>query len=189
MLAEEQSTGRRFAGIVLHDSEDVIHPLELRLFNALLPGHALVQLPVFSLGRKWCDFTASTYMDDFAESHGKDMLVREALTGVVPGAGVATCYSRAALSALWACAAGKPFNTASLTEDYDLSFRLRRMGLSQTFAHVRVDDAESRPPRVHGGTAEVVSTHEYFPDSIRAAYRQRARWVIGIAVQGWQHLG
>ncbi len=188
VLEEEAAAGRRFAGIVLHDSEDVIHPLELKLFNALLPGHALVQLPVFSLGREWSDLTAGTYMDDFAESHGKDMAVREALTGVVPGAGVATCYSRAALSALWAYSAGKPFNTASLTEDYDLSFRLRSMGLRQTFAHVRVEDPESRPPRVHGPTAEVVSTHEYFPDRIRAAYRQRARWVIGIAFQGWQHL-
>ena len=102
VLEEEQSSGARVAGLVLHDCEDVIHPLELKIFNSLLPQQDLIQLPVFSLPRQWRDFTASTYMDDFAEAHGKDMAVREALVGIVPGAGVATCYSRRCLAALWA---------------------------------------------------------------------------------------
>ena len=162
-----------FAGIVLHDSEDVIHPLELQLFNALVPDTDLIQLPVFSLGRAWHEFTAATYIDDFAESHGKDIAVREALVGIVPGAGVATCYSRRAMEVL----STNPFNTATLTEDYDLSFRLRRLGMSETFAHVTLDC---------GG---VVCTREYFPDRFKAAYRQRARWILGIALQGWRQLG
>src|SRR6185503_18555094 len=58
VLMEEHSSGTRFAGMVLHDSEDVIHPLELALFNSLVPGKDLVQLPVFSLERSWRDFTA-----------------------------------------------------------------------------------------------------------------------------------
>jgi bacteriophage N4 adsorption protein B len=165
--------GEPFAGVVLHDSEDVIHPHELKLFNALLPQTDLVQLPVFSLGRAWREFTAATYIDDFAESHGKDIAVREALVGIVPGAGVATCYSRRALEVL----STNPFNTATLTEDYDLSFRLRRLGMSETFAHVTLDP---------GG---VVCTREYFPDTFKAAYRQRARWILGIALQGWRQLG
>jgi adsorption protein B len=188
VLDEEGSGGERIAGLVLHDSEDVIHPLELRVFNALLPEHDLVQLPVFSLPRKWTEFTAGTYMDDFAESHAKDMLVREALAAIVPGAGVASCYSRRALAALWACGAGEPFNTASLTEDYDLSFRLHSLRMKETFTHLAVQAEEFRAPGVPGCTGQVVSTHEYFPDGIRAAYRQRARWIIGIAFQGWQHL-
>ena len=166
-----------FAGFVLHDSEDVIHPHELKLFNALVPGIDLIQLPVFSLGRAWRDFTAATYIDDFAESHGKDIAVREALIGIVPGAGVATCYSRRAMEALSRCRGAEPFNTATLTEDYDLSFRLRRLGMSEAFAHVTLDS---------GG---VVCTREYFPDSVKAAYRQRARWILGIALQGWRQLG
>ena len=186
VLDEERASGVRFAGMVLHDSEDVIHPVELRLFNALVPAADLVQLPVFSLDRKWTELTAGTYIDDFAEAHGKDIAVREALTGVVPGAGVATCYSRRALEALWRSSGGEPFNTASLTEDYDLSFRLRRLGMSLTFAHVECD---VRASAVRGRTAGVIATHEYFPDRFKAAYRQRARWVIGIAFQGWQHLG
>lgn len=189
ILRQEHSSGVRFAGVVLHDSEDVIHPLELKLFNALVPGTDLVQLPVFSLERQCRQLTAGTYMDDFAESHGKDMAVREALVGIVPGAGVATCYSRRAVAALCARENGDPFNTATLTEDYDLSFRLRGLGLSQAFAHVRVRSPEVRAAAVRGRTAGIIATHEYFPDTFKAAYRQRARWVLGIAFQGWQQLG
>lgn len=189
ILAEEQSNGSAFAGMVLHDSEDVIHPLELKLFNAMVPGVDLVQLPVFSLDRSWRELTAGTYMDDFAEAHGKDMVARETMVGIVPGAGVATCYSRAAMAALWGAAAGEPFNTASLTEDYDLSFRLRKLGMSQTFAHVAVDSPGIRAARIGGKTGSVIATHEYFPDRFKAAYRQRARWVLGIAFQGWRHMG
>lgn len=189
VLAEEHSSGIRFAGMVLHDSEDVIHPLELALFNSLVAEKDLIQLPVFSLDRAWKDLTAGTYVDDFAESHGKDIAVREALIGIVPGAGVATCYSRRCLAALWRESDAEPFNTASLTEDYELSFRLARLGMAQTFAHFTIDDAGFRAAGVRGRTGAVVSTHEYFPDRFRAAYRQRARWVIGIAFQGWQQIG
>jgi tetratricopeptide (TPR) repeat protein len=189
VLMEERLSGTRFAGMVLHDSEDVIHPLELALFNSLVPEKDLVQLPVFSLDRTWRDFTAGTYVDDFAESHGKDIAVREALIGIVPGAGVATCYSRRCMAALLQASEGDPFNTASLTEDYDLSFRLARLGMAQTFAHVTIDAPEFRVAGVRGCTGSVVSTHEYFPDQFKAAYRQRARWVIGIAFQGWRQMG
>ena len=189
VLMEERLSGTRFAGMVLHDSEDVIHPLELALFNSLVPEKDLVQLPVFSLDRTWRDFTAGTYIDDFAESHGKDIAVREALIGIVPGAGVATCYSRRCMAALLKASEGDPFNTASLTEDYDLSFRLARLGMAQTFAHTTIDAPEFRVAGVRGRTGSVVSTHEYFPDQFKAAYRQRARWVIGIAFQGWQQMG
>jgi adsorption protein B len=190
VLAEEHASGMQFAGMVLHDSEDVIHPLELKLFNVLVPGRDLVQLPVFSLDRPGTALTAGTYIDDFAESHGKDIAVREALVGTVPGAGVATCYSRRALAALWKSSGGEPFNTGSLTEDYDLSFRLKRLGMTQTFAHAAMEDAAgARAPGVRGRTGSVISTHEYFPDRFKAAYRQRTRWIIGIAFQGWQHMG
>jgi adsorption protein B len=190
ILAAERAGGERFEGMVLHDCEDVVHPLELKLFNVFLPGRDLVQLPVFSLERSWWHLTAATYMDDFAEAHGKDIQVREDLAGVVPGAGVATCYNRHGMAALWAGSGGAPFNTASLTEDYDLSFRLRAIGLAQTFAHVRLAyGIIMRPSQVRGTTGSIISTHEYFPHRFRAAVRQRARWVLGIAFQGWREVG
>ena len=168
------------SGIVLHDCEDVIHPLELKLFNALLPGPDMIQLPVYSLPLGWKEFTGGIYMDDFAESHGKDIVVRQALVGRVPGAGVATCYSAKAMAGLWKRTNGAPFNTATLTEDYDLSYRLRSRGAGQEFVNVVTGRL---------GIQRVIATHEYFPASFKAAYRQRARWVLGIAFQEWRELG
>ncbi|OYX14498.1 MAG: type II secretion system protein E, partial [Rhizobiales bacterium 32-66-8] len=116
----EQKHGIEFAGAVLHDCEDVIHPHELHLFNYLVPRKDLVQIPVMSLEREWFELVAGTYMDEFAEWHGKDLPVRESLSGMVPSAGVGTCFSRKALLALCADTANQPFNTESLTEDYDI---------------------------------------------------------------------
>ena len=86
----------QFAGFILHDAEDVISQMELRLFNYLVERKDLIQLPVYPFERKWSDFTSAHYMDEFAELHGKDILVREALAGQVPSAGVGTCFSRRA---------------------------------------------------------------------------------------------
>lgn len=41
-----------FEGVILHDSEDVLHPLELKYYNYLLPRVDFIQLPVTSLERK-----------------------------------------------------------------------------------------------------------------------------------------
>ncbi|WP_332393623.1 glycosyltransferase family 2 protein, partial [Burkholderia ubonensis] len=35
----------------------------------------------------------------------------------------------------------------------------------------------------------LLATREYFPKTFRTAYRQRARWILGIAFQGWEQLG
>lgn len=53
VLAHEEASGTVFAGLVLHDAEDVVHPLELRLFNYLVPRFGMVQLPVFPLEVPW----------------------------------------------------------------------------------------------------------------------------------------
>ncbi|WP_163364477.1 glycosyltransferase family 2 protein, partial [Escherichia coli] len=87
--------------------------------NYLLPRKDLIQLPVVSLERGYGELIAGTYMDEFAEWHAKDLVVREALAKAVPSAGVGTCFSRRAMQALKAHNHDEPFNTASLTEDYD----------------------------------------------------------------------
>ena len=73
----EQRENMEFAGMVLHDSEDVVHPLELKFFNYLLPRKDMIQLPVMSIERDWNELVAGTYMDEFAEWHAKDLVVRE----------------------------------------------------------------------------------------------------------------
>jgi adsorption protein B len=194
IFAYEQEHAMAFAGVVLHDSEDVLHPLELKFFNYLLPRKDMIQLPVASLEREWYELVAGTYMDEFAESHAKDMVVRESVAGIVPSAGVGTCFSRRALRALVGATRNKPFNVASLTEDYDVGNRLAQLGMRAIFGVFPVDFAVERKSWFgRGGQRESVvkmplSVREFFPDTFRQAYRQKARWVLGIGLQSWEQI-
>jgi adsorption protein B len=180
ILTHEKEKGTCFAGVVLHDSEDVLHPLELKYFNSLLPRHDMIQLPVISLRRKWSEWVGSTYMDEFAESH-KEMLVRERLTGTVPSAGVGTCFSRRALVALVGATKSQPFNTASLTEDYEIGMRLSQLGMRSTFGWLPVKSKDSH-------RLQPLSVAEFFPGTFAAAVRQKARWAMGIGLQSWRQI-
>ncbi|MGE3475214.1 MAG: glycosyl transferase family protein [Rhodospirillaceae bacterium] len=193
IFLHEEQHDMKFGGIAMHDSEDVIHPMELKLFNFLLPKKDFIQLPVLSLERPWWQLVAGTYLDDFAEWHSKDLVVRESFLGEVPSAGVGTCFSRRAIMALCAETGNQPYNTDSLTEDYDFSFRLAKLGMSQVFVRVPVG-YKSRRKTFTGkekvvDVESVIAIREYFPDSFVAAYRQRARWIYGIAFQGWLEMG
>lgn len=35
----------------------------------------------------------------------------------------------------------------------------------------------------------LVATREFFPNGFRAAFRQKARWTVGISLQGWRNFG
>ncbi len=184
-----------FAGVILHDSEDVLHPMELRFFNYLLPRKDMIQLPVTSLDREWYELIAGVYMDEFAEWHAKDLVVRESVSGMVPSAGVGTCFSRKALQALSEATDNQPFNTDSLTEDYDVGARLAAMGMHSIFARFPVQFRVRRPSWFGWGPVRertqsmALCVREYFPDNFRASYRQKARWVLGIGLQSWETLG
>nr|WP_277420129.1 glycosyl transferase family protein [Xanthomonas sp.] len=191
----EKRNGIEFAGVVLHDSEDVLHPLELRFFNYLLPRKDMIQLPVTSLDREWYELVAGVYMDEFAEWHAKDLVVRESVSGMVPSAGVGTCFSRKALLALSEATDKQPFSTDSLTEDYDVGARLAAMGMHSIFARFPVQFRVRRPSWFGWGPVRErtvsmpLCVREYFPDNFRASYRQKARWVLGIGLQSWETLG
>lgn len=190
--AYEKEKGIEFIGIAMHDAEDVIHPLELKFFNYLIGRKDLIQLPILSLKCPPSALVAGTYMDEFAEWHSKDMIVRESLTGTVPCAGVAACFSRRAIQALSDETGGEPFNTGTLTEDYDIAFRLKKLGMKEVFVRFPVSHGVEAK---QGGGLEMVAKQapiaakEYFPSAFVAAYRQRARWILGIAFHGWQSIG
>ena len=191
----EAVEGIAFQIFVMQDCEDVIHPLCYRLFNYLIPRKDMVQLPVLSLERRWCEFTGGHYLDEFAQLHYKDLVVRELLDRSLPAAGVGVAFSRRALAAVAAANRGEIFSTKSLTEDYDFGFRLKRLGMRQIFVKFEVErdlvvrgDAESSSRRTRR-VRELVGVREYFPATLRSAIRQKSRWVIGIAMQGWSHLG
>ena len=79
-------------------------------FHCLVDRKDLIQLPVYPFERRWSDFTSAHYMDEFAELHAKDILVREAIARQVPSAGVGTCFSRRAVMALLADGEGVAFD-------------------------------------------------------------------------------
>ena len=171
-----------FDGFVLHDAEDIVHPLELHLYNYLLPRKDMIQIPVIPLERPWYDLTGGHYMDEFAENHTKELVVREALSGQVPSAGVGCALSRRAVEALQQ--RGEVFTTDNLTEDYDLALRLKDLGMSEVFVRFpiyrRVDNGRRC---VH----DIIATREYFPDRLGDVIRQKSRWIMGIVFQGWRN--
>lgn len=194
ILQFERRAKLQFAGFILHDAEDVISAMELRLFNYLVDRKDLIQLPVYPFERRWADFTSAHYMDEFAELHGKDIVVREALAGQVPSAGVGTCFSRRAVTALLADGDGIAFDVQSLTEDYDIGFRLKAKGMTEIFVRFPVvqdvDGAHTRPMSFGKSAREasVICVREYFPNTLATAVRQKSRWIVGIVYQGWKTL-
>ena len=193
IFLHEETHGVTFAGVVLHDSEDVLHPLELRLFNYLLPRKDMIQLPVVSLERNWYEWVAGTYMDEFAEWHGKDLVVRESMTDTVPSAGVGTCFSHRALQVLAGETQNQPFNTDSLTEDYDVGARLAKVGMNAIFVRFPVEFRVLRKSwfrKPYESTLKMpLCVREFFPDTFRTAFRKKARWTLGIGLQGWEQMG
>lgn len=191
ILDFERRTQVKFAGFVLHDAEDVVSAMELRLFNYLLPKKDLIQLPVYPFAKGPFAFTSGHYLDEFSESHGKDVVVRESMVGQVPSAGVGTCFSRRAIIKLSQEGDGLPFDVQSLTEDYDIGFRLKHWGMEEIFVRFPVTDnllarhAEKSRSRSQSD-GNVVCVREYFPETFHTAVRQKSRWIIGIVFQGFK---
>jgi bacteriophage N4 adsorption protein B len=171
--------------IVLHDTEDIIHPLSLLMYNLLMPGKEMVQLPVFPLERPWNKWTAWTYADEFAQNHLKDMAFREQIGGFVPSAGVGCAFSRAALDIVQ-ITSDDVFPRHTLTEDYQIALRLHTKGLKTIFVNQQL------APNGRGEAATAasyVATRAYFPDTIGTAIKQKSRWVAGICFQAWHMTG
>ena len=67
LLRDELTEGFAALGIVLHDAEDIVHPLELKIFAGWLQHCSAVQLPVLPLPHPRSRFVAGHYCDEFAE--------------------------------------------------------------------------------------------------------------------------
>ncbi|RKF21271.1 glycosyl transferase family protein [Altericroceibacterium spongiae] len=180
---EEGLRGEAFRMVMLHDAEDMVDPAALALCDRALEDADFIQLPVLPQPHPASPFVSGHYCDEFAEAHGKALPVRQALGTGLPAAGVGCAFSRRLLDrmAQRARAAGEgatgPFSSESLTEDYELGLRVRQFGARSLFLRARGEDGE------------LVATRAYFPDTLEAAIRQKARWIQGIALQGWDRLG
>ena len=178
LVAHDAAAGRPTDAIVLHDAEDVVHPAELRVFDHHLRTAALVQVPVVPLIDPRTRLVSGHYADEFAGAHSRDLPARAALGAALPLAGVGCAIRRDALDRLTAMRDGAPVEAQSLTEDYELGLRVGAMGLGACFARWR--------ERAGG---PLVATRAYFPDTADAAVRQKARWLTGIALAGWDRIG
>ena len=179
LIAHESATGRAAKAVVLHDAEDLVHPLELALFDRLIDRAGVIQLPVLPLIDPASRWIAGHYCDEFAEAHVKELVVREAIGAAVPLAGVGCAIARGPLAEMAAMNEGRPFAGTSLTEDYELGLRIGAMGLKTMFVRI---------PAVQGNSA-VVCSRGHFPSTLGSAVRQKARWLGGIALSGWDRMG
>src|SRR5690606_12386414 len=88
----------------------------------------------------------------------------------IPNAGVRTFFSFRILDLLGK-KFGHWFDEGNLTEDYEVSMKISRIGGKQMFLLVR------------DPLGEVVATREYFPADFGRSIRQKTRWTTGIALQ------
>ena len=179
LVRTETQQERRAKAVVLHDAEDLVHPQELRLFNRLIGRAGVVQLPVVPLIDPASPWIGGHYCDEFAESHGRDLVVREAVGASIPLAGVGCAIGREAMGRLAVMEDGRPFAGSSMTEDYEMGLRLGALGERTLFV---------RLPVLHGQHG-VVASRGHFPATLSTAVRQKARWLGGIAFSGWDRLG
>lgn len=177
MLREESALNRRFKAVVLHDAEDIVHADEIRLFDPMIDRFDMVQLPVMPLISRRSRWVAGHYADEFAEAHGKQLILREAMGAAVPSAGVGCAFARAMLGAIALERGGLPFDADSLTEDYEIGLRIAERKGRTVFVSMR--DAEEH----------LICTQEHFPETMEAAVKQKARWLTGISLAGWDRLG
>ncbi|HTK81300.1 MAG TPA: glycosyl transferase family protein [Bacteroidota bacterium] len=175
MLKWENKSGVRYDIILMHDSEDVIHPLSLKLNNVFIPEYDMVQMPVFPLHSSHANLVHWTYADEFAEYHTKDLMVRQHFSGFVPSAGVGTAFNRWLVEFVGTSYAKNIFRSKSLTEDYDLALRLALGKANLLFTY--------KPFGIN------VATRGYFPHTMKTSIRQKSRWITGICLQSWKNVG
>jgi len=178
LCEDEERLGREARMVVFHDAEDMVDPLALPMLDAAVSEAQFVQLPVLPLPQRDSRWIGSHYCEEFAEAHGKALVVRDALGAAIPSAGVGCAIERAALGLLAQRHAGdEPFASDSLTEDYEMGLAVAQNGGRCRFLRARRPDGE------------LVATRAYFPARLEHVVKQKTRWVHGISLQGWDRLG
>ena len=84
LCEDEARVGLRFAGIILHDAEDMVHPAALAAMAQALQEVDFVQIPVRPEPQPDSPWVAGHYTDEFTESHAKTLIVRDILGAGLP---------------------------------------------------------------------------------------------------------
>ncbi|TNE34219.1 MAG: glycosyl transferase family protein [Alphaproteobacteria bacterium] len=178
LCEDEGRSGNRTRMVVFHDAEDMVDPAALAILDWAIGSADFVQMPVLPLPQQESRWLGSHYCEEFAEAHGKTLVVRQALGAAIPAAGVGCAIARDALDRLAQQGeAGAPFAADSLTEDYEMGLAVAANGGRCSFVRARHRDGS------------LVATRAYFPSKLDHVVRQKTRWVHGIALQGWDRTG
>lgn len=179
-LEHDEARSAASAGmIVLHDAEDMVDRHAIGVLSAALAHADMAQLPVVPAVLPESRWISGHYIDEFADGHGRVMVVRDALGSGMPTAGVGCAVKREMLRQLARRRGGDgPFAAESLTEDYELGLNVAALGGRARFVRAR-DAADGR----------LIATRAAFPSTLDSAVRQKTRWIHGIAFQSWDRLG
>lgn len=181
----EKERNWRFAGLTVHDSEDVVHPYELKVTNYLLETYPAIQFPVFPLMElpKFKNFfkniVTNTYADEFAENHFSVMVSRYSSGAFVPSAGTGFALSRETIDSF---EDGKVLPEDSLTEDYRLSLTLYQKGIQMYYVLLSIPRINEQDKLVN----DFIATRSRFPYTFKAAIKQKTRWILGITMQSFR---
>ncbi|MGL5260157.1 MAG: glycosyltransferase [Lachnospiraceae bacterium] len=171
----------KFLSITVHDSEDLVHPYEIKFTNYLLEQYPAIQFPVFPLIEKptifnfFKNITTNTYADEFAENHFITMVSRKEVGAFVPSAGTGFSIRRDTVDVLGYHVL--PEN--SLTEDYKLSLTLYENGLHLHYVLEKLERLNFQGRK----QIEYIATRSLFPNTFKAAVKQKTRWTLGITMQ------
>ena len=173
-----------FSSFTIHDSEDVVHPYELKVTNYLINTYPALQFPVFPLIKKpklsnfFKNITTNTYVDEFAENHFITMVNRHRSGAFVPSAGTGFSLSRQTIESL----GENVLPENSLTEDYRLSLSLYEQGIQMYYVMERLKRVNWQ-----GDVSwDYIATRSIFPNTFKAAVKQKTRWTLGITMQSYQ---
>lgn len=160
---DEVRSGSTYRMVVLHDAEDAVDPAALALLDAAIDRADFVQIPVLPEPQPASRFIGSHYCEEFAEAHGKALVVREALGAALPAAGVGCAFARPILRRIAVQMRGEgPFSVDSLTEDYELGLKIEAASGRSRFLRARGDDRR------------LVATRACFPARLDHSVRQKA---------------
>ncbi|WP_144097717.1 glycosyl transferase family protein [Croceicoccus sediminis] len=186
MREDEVRSGIRFRAVLLHDAEDLVHPDALTLIDRALADADFVQVPVRPELQDDSPWIGNHYADEFTDAHAREMVVRDRLGAALPAAGVGCAFGRDALEHVAQRRSGdrqgSPFDPAAMTEDYELGMLI---GRRENWPGCK----GGRFLRVRASDGSLVATRAYFPGTLDTSVRQKARWVHGIAFDGWDQLG
>lgn len=195
LINHEKDNKNTYKILVMHDVEDVVHPLSLKFFNYLIEEKKVIQVPVYPLEVPNNFWVHWTYNDEFSEMHTKELVFREAIKGFVPSAGVGTAFHRDAINDLAKQNNDMPFSIESFTEDYNSTLRLSKINYKEIFMLHKISRVKFKKKfgffgkKVPKTIQEPIATRSLFPTTYSKAVKQRSRWILGISFQEWSLSG